>query len=211
MKPDNSQFSVANIVMGNSKLTEGEQNRLIIDFMEMVEPIASEYRGRKGIPFEDLVAAGREGLVLAARGWRQAAKFQTYAHERIHGTIKNFIESWQHLIPIGDGEEIERNFHEWDIWGHSAPYEKWTSLVATPEDLAIAFDDLNDRRERIEAALKFLPKMERNIIWARYFRDPAQTLNSIAREYKMPYATLVDFINRTLKKLKERLEERQAA
>lgn len=179
--------------------------------MGLIRPLAQKFRGRKGIPFEELLAAGREGLVQAARNWRQLAKFSTYATEYIAGHLRGFVEDWQHLIPIGDAEEVERNFHEWAIWGSAAPYEKWTSLAATPEELAIAFDELSHRRDLIYGAWKFLPKLERSIIWARYFREPQQTLNSIAREYKMPYSTLVDFINRTLKDLAKQIREREAA
>jgi len=210
MKPDNCQFSADVICMG--RLSEAERHRLIVQSMEMVEPIAADFRGRKGIPFEDLIAAGREGLVRAARNYDpDLGRFPNFASFRIRGQIKDFIEAWQHLIPIGDAEEIERNFHEWDIWGSAAPYEKWTSLTATPEDLFAAFDELNAQQMALKEAWKYLPKMERAVIELRYFRDPPVTLNSIAREFKMPYATLVDFINRTLKRLAEEMDARVAA
>lgn len=173
--------------------------------MELVAPIAAEFRGRKGIPFEDLVASGREGLVRAARNWKPKAKFSTFATEYIRGYIKNFVADWQHLIPVGDSEEVERNFHEWGIWGSAAPFETWADLTATPEELSIAFDEVMTRQSAIELAIKFLPKFERNIIIARYFRDPPQTLNSIARENKIPYSTLVDLIKRTLQTLADRV------
>lgn len=210
-RPDNLPYAACNKDMESA--TEAEQNRLIVSHMFMVEPIAAEYRGRKGIPFEDLLAAGREGLVRAARNNNNPhlAKFSTYATEYIRGYVRNFIETWQHLIPIGDAAEVERNFHEWDIWGSAAPYEKWTSLTATPEDLFAAFDELNSQQMALKEAWKFLPKMERAVIELRYFRDPPVTLNSIAREFKMPYATLVDFINRTLKRLAEEMDTRVAA
>ena len=194
------------------RLTLPERHRLIVQNMELVEPIAADYRGRKGIPFEDLVASGREGLVQAAKNYDpDLGRFPTFASFRIRGQIRDFIDAWQHLIPIGDAEEIERNFHEWDIWGSAAPYEKWTHLAATPEDLVILFDGINEQQAALAEAWKFLPKMERAVIELRYFRDPPHTLNSIAREFKMPYATMVDFINRTLKRLADEMDTRVAA
>jgi RNA polymerase sigma factor (sigma-70 family) len=204
-KPDNPSFSGDVICMG--LLTEAERHRLIIQHMELVEPIAADFRGRKGIPYEDLVAAGREGLVKAARNFDpEQGRFPNFAGFRIRGQINDFIDAWQHLIPMGDADEIERNFHEWDIWGSAAPYEKWTNLPVTPEELIIAFDELSEQKAAMMVAWQFLPKMERSVIHARYFRDPPQTLNSVAREFKMPYATTVDFINRTLRRLAEEIE-----
>ena len=210
MKPDNPPFCVDIMIMDIA--TEAQRHRLITEHMFLVDPIASNFRGRKGIPFEDLLAAGREGLCQAARHFNaKLAKFETFAQYRIRGQILDFIESWQHLVPIGDAEDVERGFHEWDIWGSAAPYEKWTRVPATPEELILAYDELRRKHTDLMEAWKFLPRMERSIIWARYFRDPPQTLNSIAREYKMPYATTVDFINRTLKRLAERIGQKKAA
>lgn len=210
MEPDNLTFPVDIMSMGNA--TEAERHRLILEHMRLVDPIASGFRGRKGIPFDDLLAAGREGLCQAAHHFNsKLAKFETYANYRIRGQILDFIESWQHLVPLGDAEDVERDFHEWDIWGSAAPYEKWTRVPATPEELLLAFDELRAQHSALMDAWKFLPRMERSVIWARYFRDPPQTLNSIAREFKMPYATTVDFINRTLKRLAKVINERQAA
>lgn len=208
-KPDN--LSTACLIKDMGETTPAEIHRLIVEHMDLAEAIAAQYRGRKGIPFEDLVAVGRDGLSQAAREWQKKAQFPTFAHEYIKGHIRKFIDAWQHLIPMGDADEIERNFHEWDIWGSAAPYEKWTNLPATPEELVLAFDDLVAQRAALMDAWQFLPKMERTVIWARYFRDPPQTLNSIAREFKMPYATTVDFINRTLKRLADAIEGRRAA
>ena len=58
----------------------GEQNRLIIEFMSLVKPIAASYRGSKGIPFEDITAEGMVGLVKAARTWRPDAKIFNLCH-----------------------------------------------------------------------------------------------------------------------------------
>ena len=50
-------------------ISPGEQHRLIIEHMELVARIASNFRDDRGIPFEDLLSAGRVGLVKAARKW----------------------------------------------------------------------------------------------------------------------------------------------
>jgi RNA polymerase sigma factor (sigma-70 family) len=71
-----------------SRLTEAEQNRLIIDNMKLVPAVAAGYRGGS-IDFDDLEAIGREGLVKAARSFDPDAgtKFSTWAWIKIQSEI----------------------------------------------------------------------------------------------------------------------------
>lgn len=191
-------------------LTEAEQNRLIIDNMSLVEPVASNYRGQKGIPFEELVAEGRAGLVNAARRWWfGCGKFTTFAIEGIDLSINNFVRDWQRLEAVGvsDLESLDKEFYEWQKF-ITTPYECWTSLDATPEELLLSFEQLGTDRQALSSAMIGLSERERYVVWARFLRDPPMTLNSIARTVKtgkdkwgISYARTVFIINRALKKL----------
>ncbi len=187
-------------------MTEAEQNRLIIENQGLVEPVAAEYRGRKGIPFEEIVAEGMVGLVLAARMWRKEARFATYAVHKIHSAILNFIQAWQHLVPIdedGRGRDPEDSFFEWDVWPHAAPYESWVSLAATPEEIVGAFQEIAAKTAAFNNAMLSLNRRDREIVQARFLRNPPQRLESIALDHEISYARVVFLLDRALKKMRE--------
>jgi len=188
-------------------LTHAQQNRLIIDHMDLVEPIAAFYRGQKGIPFDELAAEGRVGLVLAARSWARTASFKTYASHRIHGQIQHFIRDWEPIEAVGllNAEGDER-YYEWSIY--RTPYEDWDQLAASPEQIQIKFEELAHTRNSLSGALIGLSKRDRAIIEARFLRDPPQKLESIAREHKISYARVVFLIDRALKKLRKVMDGR---
>ncbi len=190
-------------------LTHAQQNRLIVDHMDLVERIAAAYRGQKGIPFDELAAEGRVGLVLAARSFKKSfSQFQTWASHCIHGQIQHFIRDWEPIEAVGllNAEGDER-YYEWSIY--RTPFENWDKLTATPEELKIAWEELRDARNSLSGALIGLSKRDRAIIEARFLRDPPQKLESIAREHKISYARVVFLVHRTLKRLKNVLHNRQ--
>ncbi len=191
-------------------LTHAQQNRLIVDHMELVEPIAAFYRGQKGIPFDELAAEGRVGLVLAARSWARTASFKTYASHRIHGQIQHFIRDWEPWETVGlFNAEGDERYYEWSIY--RTPYENWDKLAASPEQLKIAWETLAHTRTALSGAMISLSKRDRAIIEARFLRDPPQKLESIAREHKISYARVVFLVNRALKKLKKVMDGRKLA
>ncbi len=184
-------------------LTHAQQNRLIVDHMALVERIAAAYRGQKGIPFDELAAEGRVGLVLAARSFNKAlSQFQTWASHKIHSSIQDFIRNWEAHETAGllNAEGDER-YYEWSIY--RTPYENWDKLAASPEQLKIAWEELAHTRNALSGALIGLSKRDRAIIEARFLRDPPQKLESIAREHKISYARVIFLVNRALKKLKK--------
>src|SRR6266496_2548193 len=193
--------------MGTLLLSEGEQNRLIQTHMGMVAAIAADYRGRKGIPFEDLVSEGMLGLVDAARRWVPDAKFWTYATHRIRGSILNFIEGWQEFVPLEEFSEqdLEDKIYEWKAWGNwgCALAEDWTDLASTPEDLLSLYQQTAANQEAFAAAFTFLSRRERSLIHCRFLRDPHMTLEDIARDHKISYARTVELIDKSLKKMRE--------
>ena len=196
-------------------ITEAEQNRLIVENTNLVTPIAAQYRGRKGIPFEDLVAEGMAGLVLAARVWEPTGAFAAYAPHKIRSAIVDFIDKWQEFVAFEDASsdrDAEDIFLEWDVWPHAAPYESWTSLAATPEELVGAFQEMAASKAAFSAAMLSLRKRDRAMVTARFLRTPHQTLEAIAREHRVSYARTVFIIDRALRSMRTIVEtiERKA-
>ena len=183
-------------------LTHAQQNRLIVDNMALVEPIAALHRGQKGVPFDDLVAAGREGLVLACRQAHTAREFTAFAYRCIENAILRFIRNWEPIEAVGlINAEGDERYYEWSLY--RTPYEAWDQLTASPEELRIAFEELAHTRNALLGAMIGLSKRDRAIIEARFLRDPPQKLESIAREHKISYARVVFLIDRALKKLRK--------
>lgn len=189
-------------------LTEGEQNRLILEHQELVAKIASEYRGRKGIPFEELCSEGMVGLVQAARMWAPTAQFATYATHKIRSAIMDFIDRWQVFVPLDaiSEQELEDRLHEWQNWGTIPYHEDWDELSATPEDVVAVFDDIAQRRDLIGAALIGLSRREKQMIEARFLRDPPCPLEQIARDHTVSYKNATNIIYRALKKMRDAIE-----
>src|SRR6266516_2214831 len=190
-------------------LSGGEQNRLIQDHMGLVTAIAADYRGRKGIPFEDLVSEGMVGRVEAARRFSPegGTKFWSWATHRIRGSILNFIEAWQEFVPLEEFNEqdLEDKIYEWKAWGNwgCALAEDWTNLASTPEDLLSLYQETAANQGAFAAAFTFLSRRERSLIHCRFLRDPHMTLEDIARDHKISYARTVELIDKSLKKMRE--------
>lgn len=190
-------------------LTLAEQNRLIIEHMDLVDGIAASYRGQKGIPLDELAAEGRVGLVLAARQWARKASFKTYASHRIHGQIQHFIRDWQPLETVGlFNAEGDERYYEWSIY--RTPYEDWNKLASSPEEIKIAWEELAHTRNALRGAMIGLSKRDRAILEARFLKEPNQTLESIARHHRISYARVVFLVDRALGKLRKIMKPHQA-
>jgi RNA polymerase sigma factor (sigma-70 family) len=186
-------------------LTEAEQNRLIQANMGIVAPIAAEYRGRKGIPFEDLEAQGMVGLVEAARNYDPTAgtKFSSWATHRIRGSIANFVDRWQVFVPLDEFSDIdEEKIHEWQIWG-DFPSEGWNMLPATPEQIVEAYQTVAGKSAALSAAFLSLTKRERRMVSARFLQEPPVMLEQIARDHKVSYLRAVKIVYESVKKLRD--------
>lgn len=185
-------------------LTEAEQNRFIQGHMHLPEMIASGFRGARGIPFEDLCSAGVVGLVQAARGYRpiEGIRFSTFAHERISGAIKDFIAEWQEFVRFDGGDADEDRVHWWDIWA-DIPFEGWTKLVATPEEIVGRFEEIEHKTAAVRSALLSLRPRERQMIEARFLRRPKIGIDQIAREHKLSYDRTMTIIHEAVKKMAE--------
>jgi len=192
-------------------LTEGEQNRLIQENVELVSRIASEFRGHKSIPYEDIEAEGMLGLVQAARTWEGRAKFSTFAIYRIRGAIGDLLRKWQDTEALPAGMELEERVHEWQMWG-GFPYEGWSELPTSPERLMEIYEEIEGKTALIENAFRDLKPRERRMISAHFLRTPAVSLEQIARDEKISYYRAVEVVYDTMKRLRENVlkqEERR--
>lgn len=190
------------------KLTEAEQNRLIVANIPLIEPIAARYRGAKSIPFDELTAAGRMGLMLAARESGDWRDFTAYAAGCIENEIRKFIREWDNITPVSIDAEAERDFFEWDIWKFAAPFEHWGRVVATPEELVLAYDEIGISSRELTSAMIGLTKRQRDIFAARFIAKPPRCLQQIARDHKISYAAVVKTIQRTIETLRDRVQQR---
>ena len=188
-----------------SPFSLGEQNRLILEHMDLVAKIAANFRDERGPPFEDMCASGRVGLVNAARKWTGWGQFKKYAKESIKNAIIDHRNSWEEFSRLPDDDELDREFYEWKNWGTVAPFEFWVELSATPEEIVIAFDEFIKTRTFFDNALMFLDKRRRSIIEARFFRKPTQSLQSIARDHKMSYWAVIWSIRGAISDLRENI------
>lgn len=187
-------------------LSHAEQNRLVIENSNLTSVIAAFYRGAKSIPFEDLEAQAGLGLVIAARRWRQLGDFQDFAARCMHNQLKEFIRTWQELSPVGDEPEIERYYFEWTIWPFAAPYECWTSVAATPEEIIAAYDEVSRDSKALASALLGLDRRARQIMDARFFRNPNQTLESIAREHKISFQRVAEIVKSSIASIQDNIK-----
>lgn len=178
----------------NGPLSEAERNRCVVQHMELVAPVAQKYRGGS-TDWDDLLAAGREGLILAARCYDPSkSAFVPHAVTRIDFAIRMHIRSAKSqwlpketdvpLVPV-EGDKIERIF-EWAAWGEFgnalALYENWLMAGATPEEIAIAYDRVKHRKDRFAAAFISLTSIQRKMVRKCYMQDPKLTIESAARE-----------------------------
>jgi RNA polymerase sigma factor (sigma-70 family) len=189
--------------MQATALTEGERNRLIIENADLVARIASEYRGRKGIPFEDLEAEGMLGLVRATQSWERRAKFTTYATHWIKGSIRQLIDRWENLDRLDENSQgMEDRIFEWQAWG-VLPSEGWTSLTATPEEIRVIYETIEDKTAAAEAAMISLDPRERRLVIQHFIRSPRMSLDQVARDNKMSYHAADKAIYRAVMKMRE--------
>lgn len=198
-----------------SAFSEGEQNRFIHDHMDMVPRIAADYRGRKGIPFEELEAEGMRALVQAARRFQGRAKFSTYATECIRGQLKDFIDAWEPLVSIEDLPPDEREkIFEWQGLWFLFSSERWTRLPASPEEILEIYEEIQGKLAALKAAFLSLSRRDRQMIEAHFLDSPRKTLEQIAREHRVSYYRTVELVYGAVKKMRSiisKIEERAAA
>lgn len=191
-------------------LSEGEQNRLIQSHMELVRPIASEYRGRKSIPFEELCSEGMLGLVAAARSFIPGkSEFPTWAVENIRSVLMHFVRDWEDFTSFDSGGEDDKLIYEWQN-SFFALYEQWETAPRSPDELLERFEDIASKRELISSAFLSLSKRERQMIEAYFVQEPRVSLDQIARDHRVSYKKTTDTIYRALGKMREIIKKIEA-
>ncbi|HEY6019202.1 MAG TPA: hypothetical protein VIY48_04665 [Candidatus Paceibacterota bacterium] len=195
--------------------TEAEKHRLILSNTHLIPMLASGYRGVKGIPFDELEGAGMVGLVEAAHDWNEKEEFVKFAHVSIKNQIRDFIRAWSAPEVFEDTERKPREFFTWSTWSDRefiyAIAEHWDDLPASPEDLAIQFEQIKHVGLAVQSAMIGFSRRDKAILNARYFSNPASSIETIARQHKISYARTVFLIDRMLNKIRNILESREAA
>jgi RNA polymerase sigma factor (sigma-70 family) len=190
-------------------LTEGEQNRLIQSHLDLPTEVASRYRGRKGIPFEDLIGVGMVALVGAARKFSPSGKFGAYAEKVIKFAIIDFIDAWQEFEPLDPNTiEAEKLMYEWQNLLF-AIYERWEGEPHSPESLLIRFEEVASTPEIIATAFIGLSPFERKLISDYFMASPPKPLEQIARDHGKSYMHVNKIIYRALDKMREAIKNQQ--
>ena len=185
------------------RLSEGEQNRLVIEHVEIIAPIAARFRGKKDIPFEELEAEGMLALVACAKSFNpDRAQFITFATHYINGYLKNFVERWQVMDQLDDvSDEDEDRIHEWQIWG-IFPAEGYRRLPCAPSDIVRIYKSIS-KGSAMTAAMLSLSRRERKMVGALFEQSPPLCVDQIARNMKCSYYDAVETLYDAVKKLRE--------
>lgn len=189
-------------------LTEGEQNRLIQAHMDMVPRLASDYRGKRGIPFEDLCQEGMVGLVQAARNYRPGPqKFSSWAIQRIRGQIQNFINSWEEFEGLDIHHSVEKIF-EWQLLSFMLrlAHEDWEHAPSA-EDVRRAYEEISGKSEEIINAFMSLSRRERQMIEAHFLDKPNKSLDQIARDHKVSYRKTLRIVLGAIDKMRSVIDK----
>lgn len=118
-----------------------EVNRLVLDHLDLVEIIASQISRSidNCLDFDELLAAGREGLFEAARRFdpKRGASFRTFANYRIEGSIVDTVRRSLKLSRKADQQltalEAASRVSEGDYSPGLRDTAKWHARKA-PED-----------------------------------------------------------------------------
>lgn len=184
-------------------LTEAEQNRLVIQHAGLVDPIATRFRGRSDIPFEELQAAGMAGLVEASRSWLHLGTFPVYAEGIIKFAILGQINRWDDMVPLSDSDgDQEKMIYEWQN-GFFALYERWETLPHSPWDIQERYEVVAGKIDLLSTAYKSLSKRDRQMVEAYFIDSPRVPLSQIALNHRMSYKATETAIWRALGKMRE--------
>lgn len=203
-------------------MTEAEQNRLVIEHMDLVSVIASDFRGG-AIEFDDLCGHGREGLVKASRSYEPGkSKFSTWANICIRTEIYTAVRGhnqpseWypkEVAPPPMTGDKIEK-IYEYDAWGDmgnaAAICETWSKLDTSPEDLSLLFADIKDKHEKFNAAFISLGGTQRKLVQLVFLRDPAMSIPRAASELGISRFQAGRMLRRALKIMREVIARMEA-
>lgn len=200
---------------------DDDRNKLIADHMEMATAIASEclvkYNLASLLPYDDLVAYARAGLVEAATKYKpsKGTTFRSYSWARIKGAV---------LDGVRKNSRYSRAYHPADlVQDESTAHHTPTTLagIQGPDDGLLNGDELPDvtslqrsPEEAIDAArvratllraVDALPARQRDVIMRYYFRG--EDIADVAAHYGFHTHTIVRDHSRSLAQLRQALAE----
>ncbi len=153
-----------------------ERDQLIVDHLPHVRALAKHiYRALPmAVGFEDVCQSGMVGLIKAADRFDGRVKFWSYAHHRVRSEILDYLRGLDHLSR-DERRKVRATgmVSEADLAPISLSIEmEKGGLVDIVVDARPRPDSLAEDSERgrlIQAAMRRLPKRERQVINARYF------------------------------------------
>lgn len=178
--------------MGAAPAAALNRSELVEAHLHLIEPIARRLLRSvpRSIALEDLVGAGRLGLVEAARSYRPAehggAPFSAFARPRIRGAMIDSIKRAAY-------REAKR-----------------PSVEDTPEPVSDAFTreaaagvDRAALELRIAAALRALPALQRRVVLAHY--EDGLRMRAIGAEYGVGKSRASQIHRAAIRSLRRRL------
>lgn len=164
-----------------------DRDLLVEEHIRLPDKIAHQLRLtlERFVPFDDLVASGRQGLLEAATRFDKTkdVKFKTFAEPRIRGAILDAARalSWCPRSEFKRPPEEKLNFwqdsrrtldrEEVSPEGDASECQSSNFLALTNEPPQEARIDLDRLRARVRAAVAELPVRERQIAERRYFSE----------------------------------------
>ncbi len=152
------------------------RDQLIVDHLPQVGLLAKRIYCQlpKSIDFEDVHSAGTVGLIKAADRFDGRVKFWSYAQHRVRSEILDYLRGLDHLSRNerrkvrATGVEGEAGLAPLSL---SMEMEKGglVDIVVDARPLPDSLAEDSERRHLLQAAIRRLPKREREVIKGRYF------------------------------------------
>jgi len=171
--------------IGDSKAPDTRaRDERIKAHLDLVKSIARDIRTRplgRGMDFDELVGYGAMGLVEAATRFEErGVPFAAFARRRIRGAILDGIRTQHWFGRRADRRlRIDRVGHDWQVargagdLAHNDVRWNGRPMVSPPSER----DDL---KERVAAALRGLPPLERRLVEIHHYQE--KTITEAAKE-----------------------------
>ncbi len=187
------------------------RNKLIADHMEMAAAIASDCATKFNLfsllPYSDLVAYARQGLVEAASRYspESGTKFRTYSWSRIKGAV---IDGVRKNSRHGFDRKVDLTDHDPD--DGPAPKAGPSNLDAIADETSVNVSaedkaDASRLRAALLRAIDGLPPRQRDLTLRHYYRG--EELVELSKEYGLCEDYVVRIHTKALRDLRVALED----
>ncbi len=155
--------------------------------LDLVKAMAGDIRGRplgRGIDLDDLVGYGRVGLVEAATRFEErGVPFSAFARSRIHGAIVDGIRAQHWFGRRADRRlRVDRVGHDWQV-AVAAGHRAHNDVRRNGRPMVCPPTETEDVTERVAAALRDLPVLERRVVELHHYQD--KTITQAAKELRI--------------------------